>query len=325
MTGTTVIACLVVGEGCDEARSRHVEVTQAGSHTSFQLNDLQEATYTLFAVKDTNNGEVGDAGDYLGVYGTDGQVQAPAHGLEFHMSMVGEGGSNPSPQPNPQPYSVSGTARDTYGNPLPNVLVQVVPAVTAGLIEVRTDANGRYTLTDLPNVPYYVYGFTEVDYKGQRFCLRLAQSDYSTFIPEQGVVRDFQLQVTGAIGDLQGRYFGGTFKVYMFGAYANHGKAIEFTFTSTGPLIDGSAGSSFTRTVPLGSPAHLDINDIPVGPYTVSVTLIGYDDSRSPIKMGPDILNTPYEQVTTDWSPIEGCYASSGIAFNYVWLSNPGE
>ena len=76
-------------------------------------------------------------------------------------------------------------------------------------------------------------------------------------------------------GDVEGGFFGATFKVYGFGSYAGYGKAIEFTFESTGPLIDGSAGESFTRTVALGSPDHLDINDIPVGPYIVSAPSSG--------------------------------------------------
>ena len=39
--------------------------------------------------------------------------------------------------------------------------------------------------------------------------------------------------------------------------------------------------------------------------------------------MGTDILDTPYERMTVDWSPVPGCYRANGIDFNYVWLATP--
>jgi uncharacterized protein (DUF2141 family) len=325
VSGTIILACFQVDDDCDEEQSGYVEIAVSGNSAEFSISDLQATSYLLIAMKDANgNGEYGDAGDYMAVYG---QVTAPADGLDLHLVVVPGNGGN-TPQPTPAPYSVSGTARDWQGNPIPNARIWIEPALTMGLVEVRTDAQGRYQVTNLPSVPYYASAYTQVTYNGQNFCLRLgmtSDSDYDAFTPDAGVIRDFQLQLTGPIIDQPGYFFGGTFRVYKFGMYAGLGKAIEFSFTATGPRIDGSAGETFSRTAALGSPDHLELKDIPVGPYLVEATLIGFDDSRTALKMGPDIFEAHFEQVRMDWSPAGNCYKINDIAVNYVWLANPGE
>jgi hypothetical protein len=90
-----------------------------------------------------------------------------------------------------------------------------------GPLEVFTDSSGRYAITDLPdNVPFYIYGWHNVTYEGQNFCLRLGMpefSDYEPFSAEEGAVRDFQWQLTGTIETPTGSdddvHFGGN--VYL--------------------------------------------------------------------------------------------------------------
>jgi hypothetical protein len=88
------------------------------------------------------------------------------------------------------------------------------------VVEVTTDSSGRYLVTGLWNEPYYAQAWTEVDYNGERFCLRLGTpSDYDAFTPEHGVVRNFQWQLTGVIEDLRDYdgYFGGEIRLFLTG------------------------------------------------------------------------------------------------------------
>lgn len=79
----------------------------------------------------------------------------------------------------------------------------VEPQLTTGQVQTRTDASGTYRVTDLPNVPYAVRAFHEVDFEGRRYCLRLAMpapGDYDTLSASAAAVkRDFVGKLTGRI------------------------------------------------------------------------------------------------------------------------------
>jgi Carboxypeptidase regulatory-like domain len=88
---------------------------------------------------------------------------------------------NPNNPPSAQtePNSVSGIALDTMGNPIANARIWIEPAVTTGLYNATTDANGCYIATDLPTVPYYAKAWTYVTHNGEDFCLRLGMAQPS--------------------------------------------------------------------------------------------------------------------------------------------------
>lgn len=238
-----------------------------------------------------------------------------------------QGTETPGPNPGPaQPYSVAGVAVDTQGRPIAGAKVWIEPALTTGLVEVTTDSNGRYLVMDLPSVPYYAKAWTEVDYGGERFCLRLGMpdpSDYDSFTSEAGVVRNFQWQLSGVIEDLRNYdgYFGGEVRLFLEGDM--RGGEVELTFTPTGSLIDGSAGQTLIRTINVNE--ELMVYDIPIGMYRVTSALLE-NGSRTPLKTGLESSWEGYEGQTDAaalaFTP-NGCGNGNGTERAFLYLHSP--
>lgn len=179
--------------------------------------------------------------------------------------------------------TVSGTALDTAGQPLQGARVLIVPAVTTGDVEVHTDGAGHYSVTDLPEVPYRARAWLHRNYGGVPVCLRLAMespADYDTFSPGPGAVKNFRWQLTGPIPDQQLSLgtCGGTISLFNTRLFEDAGNQIEFTFSPAGPLVDGSAGESFTRVIAVDADTY--VRDVPVGPYSLQAALIAADGTR---------------------------------------------
>lgn len=232
----------------------------------------------------------------------------------------------PNTPPRAEPYSVTGIALDTRGNPLANAKVWVEPAVTTGLYETSTDANGRYEATRLPNVPYYAKAWTFVEYNGENFCLRLGMpkaSDYDSFTVEQGVVRNFQWQLRGVIEDLKeyDGYFGAEIRLFIDGDMKDG--EIELTFTPTAPLVDGSEGETVTRQLNVND--DLMVYDIPLGQYEVSGVLLE-NGTRTPLHIGVESVWDGYD-AQTETAALEfkpnGCGNGNGIDRAFLYLNSP--
>ena len=224
----------------------------------------------------------------------------------------------------PEPYSVTGVALDTQGRPIAGAKVWINPALTFGeVVEVTTDSSGRYLVTGLWNEPYDAKAWTEVDYNGERFCLRLNSSDYDAFTPEHGVVRDFQWQLTGVIEDLRDYdgYFGGEVRLFVDGDM--RGGQVELTFTPTGPLIDGSTGQTLTRTINVNE--EVMVYDIPIGTYSVTSVLLE-NGSRTPLKTGIEHSYDGYagqtDAAALAFTPA-GCGNGTGADRAFLYLSSP--
>lgn len=248
--------------------------------------------------------------------------------LVITLAACTQTGVNPTPPgtPQPAPYSVTGVAVDTQGRPIAGARVWLEPAVTTGLVEVTTDSSGRYLVTDLPNVPFYAKAWTEVDYNGERFCLRLGMpnpSDYDAFTPEAGVVRNFQWRLSGVIEDLRDYdgYFGGEVRLFLDGDM--RGGEVELTFTPTGPLIDGSTGQTLVRTLNVNE--ELMVYDLPIGAYSVTSVLLE-NGSRTPLKTGTELSWDGYEGQTDAaalaFTP-NGCGNGNGAERAFLYLSSP--
>ncbi len=225
-----------------------------------------------------------------------------------------------------QPRTVTGTAVDTHGRPIAGARVWIQPAITTGVVEVRTDNNGRYIAEGLIDVPYNAKAWAFVEYDGRRICMRLGMespTDYDSFVPTQGVVRNFVMQLTGPIEDLRSldEHFGGLLRAVYAPAYSSTGGRLEFTFTPRGPLIDGTTIAPFTRT--LDPRRGTDVTGVPPGPYEVSVQLVGADGSRTPVRLSLDIFSDPGRSVLIDWTGDGSCGNGSGFDWSYVYLEIP--
>jgi hypothetical protein len=233
--------------------------------------------------------------------------------------------NNPAPQP--ETFSVTGVALDTKGKPIANAKVWIEPAVTTGLAETTTNDQGVYKMTNLPNVPYYAKAWTFVDYNGETFCLRLGMpkaSDYGSFTVEQGVVRNFQWQLSGVIEDLKeyDGYFGAEIRLFVDGDMKDGN--VELTFTPTAPLVDGSQGETIVRSFNLQE-AYLMVYDIPLGVYEVSGVLLE-NGKRTKLHVGMESVWDGYDAQTETaaltFKP-NGCGNGNGIDRAFLYLNSP--
>jgi hypothetical protein len=212
-------------------------------------------------------------------------------------------------------HSVTGLVLDTKGRPMPNAKIWIRPALTTGLVQLRTGADGRYTATGLVDVPYYAQAWTEVTYANKQYCLRLSMpnaGDYDAFTPTTGAVRNFQWRLTGRIPDLSDAYFGGHIRLIGDGTLKQT-DSVDVTLTPTAPLVDGSAAQAITRRVG----AYDFVYDVPVGQYTASVTAIGRSGARTPLKVGANSSATATSMPLT-FEP-SGCGNDNGTSRAFIF------
>jgi hypothetical protein len=269
---TVVFACFLVDDDCDEDKSDVYVLFTPDSSANFIMTNIEQTNYLLFAVKDINgNGEYGDTGDYFGVYGTDGQVSAPADNLAIYLQVVtDEPAPAPAPTPAPElePFTVKGYVTDAAGRPM--VGVSVFADNTAGYntnVYGTTGADGFYQIDVSGIMPssWRVGAYHTVTYHGVNDTLPLHPDNAAPFAGVDGAVRNLQWLLTGETPI--GGYYGGLMRIYEdYMRYDLDMRYVELTLTPDGPLIDGSAGAILT----LYSANGMDILDVPIGRYTVT-------------------------------------------------------
>ena len=279
---------------------------------------------------------VGETGGYRLTLSAPGQAAAPASGGQTPAVPPATPVQPPAtpvqpptsqvqpPTSNTQPRSVIGTAVDTQGRPIAGARVWILPALTTGVSEVRTNAEGRYVAEGLIDVPYRARAWAYVDYGGRQVCMRLGMDspvDYDTFVPTAGAVRNFRMQLTGPIEDLRdlNEHFGGMIRVMYSRAF--EGNQLEFTFTPTGPLIDGTRIEPFVRT--LNPSRDSDIHGIPVGPYRLSAAVVSPNGARRPLPLALDSFADTQAAVNIDWTSDGTCSNTSGFDWVYVYPEFP--
>lgn len=240
-----------------------------------------------------------------------------------------DGGNNPGPNESPTASTVSGKAVDTQGRPISRAKVWVQSTLNEAVSETHTQADGTYKVTGLSNTTYRVMAWTEVDYEGKRYCLRLGMpnaSDYDVFSGREGAVRDFRWQLSGPIPSQPQiprthASFGGDVRFLGEGDFT--GKTMEVTFTPTGPLIDGSTGSVVTRTVDINTD---DVAyDIPIGKYTVTGVLVDGDE-RKPLRIGTTYQFSAEDQTESAsfvFAPMSGCGPTTGVERGVLFANIP--
>lgn len=257
-----------------------------------------------------------------------------AGAYSFLLSAAGQAAAGAATSPAKPPTggaaagarTVSGTVLDTSGQPLQGARVLITPAVTTGDVEVHTDSAGNYSVSDLPEVPYRARAWIYRNYGGAQVCLRMAMespADYDAFSPALGAVKNFRWQLTGPIPDQQMSQgtFGGTVSLFNTWLFEDAGNQIEFTFSPTGPLADGSAGQTLTRVIDVDADSY--VRDVPVGPYSLQATLIGADGTRQPMLLShSEYGDAPTAALAIDWVPDGNCSLGNGWEWLnvYVWL-----
>ncbi|MBX3144129.1 MAG: carboxypeptidase regulatory-like domain-containing protein [Trueperaceae bacterium] len=264
---------------------------------------------------------VGERGGYRLVISSPGQAGTASPALPQTQAQT------PTvPATGSRPRTVTGAVVDTLGRPIAGARVWIQPAITTGLVEVRTDNNGRYVAEGLIDVPYNAKAWAFVEYGGRRICMRLGMespTDFDSFVPTQGAVRNFVMRLTGPIEDLRSldEHFGGRLRAIYAPAYSSTGGTLEITFMPQGPLIDGTTIAPFTRTV---DPRRgIDVNGVPPGPYEVSVQLVGSDGSRRPVRVSASSMEELRNSIHIDWTGDGSCGNTSGLDWAYVYLEIP--
>lgn len=236
------------------------------------------------------------------------------------------------------PGTVQGVALDARGRPLAGVTVWVMPSVaqgwvapgvSSGVLQLRTDAQGRYHSPRLPDQPYNVYAWQRVTSGGQQFCLPLAAAQpngNAPFSGRQGAVRNFRWQLTGEMPDAahDHAFYGAELRLMNGGwdgtAPLTRDSQVEVTLLPDGPLIDGSAGKPIVRRV-----SFYDgfLYDLPLGRYRASAVELRPDGSRLRL-----VMNASGDfQTSLDFKAVDGSCGgyggSNGIERAFLDLARP--
>lgn len=227
-----------------------------------------------------------------------------------------------------EPRTVKGVVLDTRGKPIKGAIVRIEPALTGGMVNVKTNARGEYTVSSLLDMPYYANAWVQMPYRGQKFCLRadsVNEEGYEPFSGRTGAIRDFKLKLSGPIPDAgEDAYFGGEVRLLHpgwddEGAVNWDESRVEVTLVPDGPLVDGSPGKTLVRTT---RPGDQFLYDIPLGHYRATAIEIRKDGSRVPLLMGEakpvSTMDLAFESNTTYCGLGYGKVSGIGRAFLYV-------
>lgn len=254
-----------------------------------------------------------------------------------------DGGTNPpgggGGSATVQPGVVKGRVVDTRGQPLEGAVIYTALALDKRVPGwTRTDAQGNYQMSKLAlDAPYMIFAWVGVDYRGKKFCLRIApetSADYNTYLIRDGAVRNFRWKLQGRIEDSDyapdddGAWFGGTIRLFPEFEDGDHNSIIELTMTPIAPLIDGTTGAVLNKSVDLQKNTY--VLDIPAGAYKITATRVKSDGTRMPARVGRSFLElaseTEFEFEPVPIEPLEcGRFTGelSGLSRGFLWVSSP--
>lgn len=195
---------------------------------------------------------------------------------------------------------VRGYVYDTQGRPLRGAKLGVRATAVGGFYSgasAVTDEKGYYEINAPAGVGhFYCAGYAVEHGEGlAAMSLHPADGAAGNFATPNGEVKNFVLLPYGIADRAKaqddpragGNYYGGSVVLGwsvdddrpIFSSPSNlpNGSTFEFTFTPTGPLVDGSRGRTIVirKTVDASSSNQLYINNIPSGPYEISARMVG--------------------------------------------------
>jgi hypothetical protein len=218
---------------------------------------------------------------------------------------------------NPTRGTVTGVVLDGQGKPIEGARIWVKPSLTTGLVETRTGEDGRYRASGLINIPYNTYAWTKMTYRDKTVCMRVAPASltqYDSFVPTDGVVRNFKLRTSGPIDDRGDIYYGGDLRIFY--QEIPRDATIEVKFEPLGPLVDGSVGNVVVR-----QPKDMMIQDIPVGAFRVTAQVTDVSGRKRQGRLSrKNFDNNPTPEVTVDWESKDSCIGSFGNGLDRQYL-----
>lgn len=206
-------------------------------------------------------------------------------------NQVGSGTPDPNGPGSPsnvgglEPAILKGRVTTSQGAPLAGVEVFADNTLLydSNLL-AATDANGYYRI-DLSsfNTTWHAGASLDTTFEGENYEISLAPDDDSDFATATGAIRNFTWKLSGEQpeGD---SYYGSL--VYVYGDFSTSDflvDDVELTLTPEGPLIDGSTGQAIVQK-PVGG----EINDVPIGRYTVTGRYLEPGGAARPLLIAPD-------------------------------------
>ncbi len=240
-----------------------------------------------------------------------GAGNGPAEPLvvtEMNDVMDGKTPAPPAfPKLAPKPGRLRGYVKDAAGRPLEGAKILVTTSAVGGLgsgVTAESDAKGYYEAplpVGISQVWCAGYGVT---YHGVRLALALRPADgkLGHFEAKKGAVENFYLAPYGIANEASvsenpvyaGGYYGASFTVGYWVADPDRpgitggvpeGSTIEITLTPQGPLVDGSKGRTLVLRKKLEPyKSYFQVNDVPVGRYTIAARLIT-DGGSEPLRL----------------------------------------
>jgi len=213
--------------------------------------------------------------------------------------------------------TVSGSVLDAQGKPIEGARLWIKPALTTGLVQARTGPDGRYKAEGLLNIPYNTFSWYKMTYRDKTLCMRVAPvalNQYDSFVPKDGVTRNFKLRISGQIDDRSDTYYGGQIRVFV--QEIPRDSTIAVTFEPLGPLADGSTGKTIVRT-----PKDMMIEDIPVGAYRVTAQVQEPSGRKRVARLSRKSFTTDVaSEAIVEWESKDSCVGSFGSGLDRLFL-----
>lgn len=174
----------------------------------------------------------------------------------------------------------TGTVLDTQGKPIAGAKILLDNSVYyASYIHGSTKEDGSYRIKAQPGA-WRAEASLKKEYNGKTYTLELHPDSIDSF-DDRGAVRNFVWKLEGRTPKSDYGYYGGFIQLRTDLDFNGDLENVELTLTPSGPLIDGSQG----KTLRLRHGDHYwvdryQIEDIPIGRYTVEATLKSEEGSR---------------------------------------------
>lgn len=167
----------------------------------------------------------------------------------------------------------TGTVLDAQGKPIAGAKILLDNNVFyASYVHGSTKEDGSYRIKAQPGAWRAEASFKK-EYNGKTYTLEMHPDNIDSF-DDEGAVRNFIWKLEGRTPKSDYGYYGGFIQLSTDPAFSGELEDIELALTPSGPLIDGSQGK--TLQLRLGDHYWVDryqIEDIPIGRYTVEATL----------------------------------------------------